>query len=115
MKSILRVIIFVPLALIILFFSMANRAPVRVGLDPFATPDAAGPSFEAPMFLVVLAAMALGVLAGGASSWLGHLPVRRAAKVAQAEAKKARVEVEKLRQQALAQLPAPDPQKPAKR
>jgi hypothetical protein len=115
MKSILRVIIFVPLALVILFFSMANRGPVRVGLDPFATPESVGPSFEAPMFLVVLAAMALGVLAGGLSSWLGHLPVRRAAKVAQSEAKKARIEIEKLRQQALAQLPTPDPQKPAKR
>jgi uncharacterized integral membrane protein len=115
MKSILRVIVFVPLALVILFFSMANRAPVRIGLDPFATPDAAGPSFEAPMFLVVLAAMAIGVLAGGFSSWLGHLSVRRAAKVAQAEAKKTRLEVEKLRQQALAQLPAQTPAKAGKR
>ena len=104
MKSILRVIIFVPLALIILFFSMANRGSVRIGLDPFAPNE--GWSFEAPSFLVVLASMALGVLAGGISSWLGHLPVRRAAKIARAEARKTRVEVEKLRQQALDSLPA---------
>jgi uncharacterized integral membrane protein len=104
MKSILRVIVFVPLALIILFFSMANRGSVRIGLDPFA-PNS-GLSFEAPIFLVVLASMALGVLAGGVSSWLGHLPVRRAAKVARAEARKTRVEIEKLRQQALASLPS---------
>jgi uncharacterized integral membrane protein len=106
MKSILRIIIFVPIALIILFFSMANRAPVKVGLDPFATPDAPGPSVEAPMFLVVLISMAIGVLAGGVSSWLSHMPVRRAAKIARAEAKKTRLEVEKLRQQALDELPA---------
>ncbi|CCJ06700.1 LapA family protein [Methylocystis sp. SC2] len=106
MKSILRVIIFVPLALIILFFSMANRGLVRIGLDPFAPSDGSGPSFEAPIFLVVLASMAIGVLAGGISSWLGHLSVRRAAKVARAEARKTRVEIEKLRQQALASLPA---------
>jgi len=105
MKSILRVIIFLPLALIILFFAMANRESVRIGLDPFAPSDGSGPSFEAPIFLVVLASMALGVLAGGVSSWLGHLPVRRAAKVARAEARKTRVEVEKLRQQALTSLP----------
>jgi len=49
MKSILRVIVFVPLALIILFFSMANRGSVRIGLDPFA-PNS-GLSFEAPIFL----------------------------------------------------------------
>jgi uncharacterized integral membrane protein len=106
MKSILRVIVFVPLALIILFFSMANRGSVRIGLDPFAPSDGSGPSFEAPIFLVVLASMAIGVLAGGISSWLGHLSVRRAAKVARAEARKTRVEIEKLRQQALASLPA---------
>jgi uncharacterized integral membrane protein len=105
MKSILRIIVFVPLALVILFFAMANRGSVRIGLDPFATNDGAGPSFEAPVFLVVLASMAIGVLAGGLSSWLGHLPVRRAAKVARAEARKTRVEIEKLRQQALASLP----------
>lgn len=115
MKAIMRILIFVPLALLILFFSMANRSSVKIGLDPFAPNDATAPSFEAPMFLVVLASMAIGVLAGGISSWLGHLPVRRAAKVARAEAKKTRLEIEKLRQQALAQLPAETPAKSGKR
>lgn len=105
MKSVLRIVVFVPLALIILFFAMANRGSVRIGLDPFAPQDGSGPSIEAPVFLVVLAAMALGVLAGGLSSWLGHLPVRRAARLARAEAKKTRIEIEKLREQALASLP----------
>ncbi|HEY8162491.1 MAG: LapA family protein [Methylocystis sp.] len=106
MKSVLRILVFVPLALIILFFSMANRSMVKIGLDPFAANAADAPYLEAPMYLVVLSAMAVGVLAGGVSSWLGHLPVRRAAKVARAEAKKTRLEIEKLRQQALAELPA---------
>jgi hypothetical protein len=105
MKSVLRILVFVPLALIILFFSMANRAVVKIGLDPFAGNAADAPFVEAPMYLVVLAAMAIGVLAGGVSSWLGHLPVRREAKIARAEAKKTRLEIEKLRQQALAELP----------
>jgi uncharacterized integral membrane protein len=106
MKSILRIIVFVPLALVILFFSMANRGSVKIGLDPFAPVDAETAFFEAPLFLVVLVSMAVGVVAGGVTSWLGHLPVRRAAKVARAEAKKTRLEIEKLRQQALAALPA---------
>ncbi|MEF3366184.1 DUF1049 domain-containing protein [Methylocystis sp. 9N] len=105
MKSILRIIVFVPLALVILFFAMANRESVRIWLDPFAPNDDSGPHFDAPIFLVVLASAAVGVLAGGVSSWIGHLPVRRAAKVARAEARKTRVEIERLRQQALASLP----------
>lgn len=106
MKTVFRIIFFVPLALIILFFAMANRTPVQIGLDPFLAPGETGPSFEAPLFLVVLVSMALGVLAGGASTWVSHLPVRRAAKVARAEVKKTMVEIDKLRQQALSSLPA---------
>ena len=106
MRTVFRIIFFVPLALIILFFAMANRMPVQIGLDPFLAPGETGPSFEAPLFLVVLASMALGVLAGGASTWVSHLPVRRAAKVARAEVKKTKVEIDKLRQQALSSLPA---------
>jgi hypothetical protein len=58
------------------------------------------------LFLVVLTAAALGVIAGGASSWLSHRQVRRVAKRALAEAAKAKEEVEQLRRQALASLPS---------
>jgi uncharacterized integral membrane protein len=104
MKSAFRILVFVPLALIILFFAMANRSPVHVSLDPFVT-DASGPAFDAPLYIVELIALALGVIAGGFATWISHLPVRRAARVAHSEAKKTRAEIEKLRQQALANLP----------
>lgn len=106
MKSVLRIIVFVPLALIILFFALSNRIFVPIRMDPFAAPD--DPSaivLQAPLFMVALVAMAIGVLAGGLSSWLGHLPTRRDARVARAEARKTRLEIEKLRQQALANPP----------
>ncbi len=63
-------------------------------------------SLEKIMPLLTPSSVAIGVLAGGISSWLGHLSVRRAAKIARAEARKTRVEIDKLRQQALASLPA---------
>lgn len=108
MKSVLRIVVFVPLALIILFFAVGNRASVPIRIDPFAAQDDASATvIQAPLFMVVLISMAIGVLAGGLSSWLGHMPVRRAARIARAEAKKTRLEIEKLRQQALANLPAP--------
>lgn len=104
MRSILRIIVFVPLGLVFLFFAVANRSAVKIFLDPFPGPEAASPAFEAPLYLVVLASLALGVVAGSLSSWLAHGRYRRAAKVARADAKKARSEADQLRGQALASL-----------
>jgi hypothetical protein len=108
MKSVLRLIVYVPLGLLILFFSEANRQPVKIFLDPFAGSNAPdpGPTVESPLFLLVLACVAIGVVAGGISSWLGHGHVRRAAKDARVDAKKARSEIEQLRQQAMSSLPS---------
>lgn len=106
MRSVLRIIVFVPLGLAFLFFAAANRALVRVSLDPFPGGDLSGPSFEAPLYLVVLAAMAAGVVAGGLSSWVGHGRYRRAAREARSEAKKARLEANQLRGEAIASLQA---------
>jgi len=107
MRTFLRLFVYAPLGLIILFFAMANRETVPVSLDPFASGGdaAAAPAFQAPFFLVVLLSMALGVLAGGLSCWIGHYQLRRTARSAQREAKEAQAEVGRLRQQALAALP----------
>jgi uncharacterized integral membrane protein len=106
MRSLLRVIVYVPLGLLILFFALANRGSVKISLDPFPGGELGGASFEAPLFLVVLAAAALGVVAGGASSWLRHRQSRRIARQALSEAAKSKEEVEQLRRQALASLPS---------
>ncbi len=106
MRSLLRLIVYIPLGLLILYFALANRGSVKISLDPFPGGEIAGPSFEAPLFLVVMTSVAVGVIAGGASCWLGHRQVRRVAKLASAEAAKAKGEVEQLRRQALASLPS---------
>jgi uncharacterized integral membrane protein len=105
MKSILRIIVFVPLGLLLLFFAMANRGSVKIGLDPFATGDS-GPSIDAPLFLVVLASAAVGVVAGSLSSWISGRRYRREAREARNDAKKARAEVQVLRERGLASLPS---------
>ncbi|PWB84220.1 MAG: DUF1049 domain-containing protein [Methylocystaceae bacterium] len=109
MRSVLRIIVYVPLGLVFLFFAVANRGAVKIFLDPFPGDDAAGLSFEAPLYLVVLASIALGVVAGGLSSWVAHGRYRRAAKAARVDAKKARSEADQLRGQALASLSAEPP------
>jgi uncharacterized integral membrane protein len=106
MKSLLRWTIYLPLALAILWFAMANRGSVKISLDAFQTGDFADYEFSAPLFLVVMTAMAIGVLAGGLASYLSHAGVRRAARFARAEAAKAKSEVDKLRAEGLANLPS---------
>jgi len=105
MRSLLRWTVYLPLALLILYFAMANRGSITISLDALKIGDLSKYSFQAPLFLVVLTATALGVLAGGASCWISHRGLRRDARIARADAAKAQGEIEKLRQQALANLP----------
>jgi len=55
-RKIVAIVILVPLALLIMLFAVANRAPVTVALDLFGSEP---PMFTtaAPLFLVVLAAL----------------------------------------------------------
>ncbi|HMK90786.1 MAG TPA: LapA family protein [Methylocystis sp.] len=106
MGTLLRWSIYLPLAVLIIWFALANRGSVTISLDALQTGDLAAYRFEAPLFLVVMAAMAIGVVAGGLASWLSHGSVRRSARLARAEAKRAQDELDKLRRQALAELPS---------
>ncbi len=115
MRSLMRLIVYIPLGLLVLFFALANRGSVKISLDPFPGGALSGPSFEAPLFLVVLASVGVGVISGGASSWLSHRRVRRIAKLARAEAAKAKDELEQLRRQALASLPSASGENEARR
>lgn len=108
MRLLLRLIIVIPLLLLALYFAESNRGPVKVSLEPLPGGALFGSSlsFEAPLFLVVLISMAIGVLLGGFSSWLAHREIRRTAKLAKAEAAKLQSEVGELRRAALAALPS---------
>jgi lipopolysaccharide assembly protein A len=51
-------------------FAVHNRAPVTIDFWPFEP-------VEMPVFAIVLAALALGFVAGWLIVWLGHLSMRR--------------------------------------
>ena len=83
-------IIFILLALVAILFAVANRGSVEVSLDPFPV------VFEAPLYLVVLAAVLLGIVGAALgvsrAAWRARRRVRRAEKRAkQAEADLARL------------------------
>ena len=96
MKSFFKALVLVPIALMIVLFSVANRAPVRVSFDPISR-DAPVLAFDIPLFAVVLAAIAAGVLIGGLASWLAQGKHRKAARRNRREAETLRGEAQMLR------------------
>lgn len=96
MKAFFKALVLVPVALIVVLFSVANRAPVRVSLDPISR-DAPALALDLPLFAVILAAIAVGILIGGFASWFAQGKHRKAARVNRREAEKLRNEAQSLR------------------
>lgn len=70
----LRKILFGVAALFASLLALANRSFVTVSFDPIP-PRSEAWSIEAPLFLVILAAMFCGILIGGFAVWLGQRKV----------------------------------------
>ena len=107
MKRFLFYLVFIPVAVVVLLFAVANRQMVTLSLDPFSRNPPAM-AVDAPLFLILFAVLAIGVLVGGFSAWLGQGRNRKAARLARAEADRYRTEAEALRSQ-LAGTPATAP------
>lgn len=96
MKAFFKALVLVPVALLIVLFSVANRGAVRVSFDPFSR-DLPALSYEVPLFAVVLAAIFVGVLVGGLASWLAQGKHRKAARRGRREVEALRSETQALR------------------
>ena len=96
MRRFLKALFFVPLAILIIVFAVANRAPVIVSLDPFGNVPPAL-SIELPLFVLLFVVAVLGVIAGGIGTWFGQSTYRRAARAAERELSAKRSEIERLR------------------
>ena len=90
-----KYLLLTPLAAIILIVAYANRGWVTVGFDP--TGFSGVKPIEAPEYAALLAAMAVGVVAGGASTWLGQGGRRRALREAEIEIRRLRAELQAAR------------------
>jgi uncharacterized integral membrane protein len=96
MRSFFKALILVPIALLIVLFSVANRSPVRVSFDPISR-DVPALAYDLPLFAVVLAALAIGILVGGLASWLAQGKHRKAARRDRREVATLRSETQMLR------------------
>jgi uncharacterized integral membrane protein len=79
LRRIVAAIILVPVAVLIIAFAVANREAVTVSLDPFSGHDPAA-TVSLPLFALVIALLIIGVLIGGAASWLRQGKWRGAAR-----------------------------------
>ena len=97
MRTLFRILVVLPLAVLIVLFAVANRHLVLVSFDPFPGNDIQGPQLTAPLFLLLFLAGAIGVLAGGMTVWFRQGRFRKQARIAQAEVAEARGQAEDLR------------------
>ena len=95
MKKYLYLIVLVPVAIVLIAFSVANRHFVKLSLDPLNAADPAI-SVQLPLFAIVFAAMAAGLICGGIGTWFTQGKHRKLARKRRQEAAKWRFEAEKL-------------------
>ena len=99
----------VPLGVALVALAVVNRKPVELVLDPFGGHEP-GLSLEAPFFLFLLGAFALGLMVGGIATWLGQGKWRRHAREEAREARELRRQTDRLEREL--EGTAPDAQRP---
>jgi uncharacterized membrane protein YciS (DUF1049 family) len=102
MKSFLKLLVLVPLALIAVAFAVANRQGVTISFDPFAS-DVPAFALSGPLFVVLLLVVVIGVVLGGVASWLGQGRHRKALRLANRDNDELRHEVQRLKTELAAQ------------
>jgi len=106
MRKFIAAIILIPLAILMVMFAVANRGSVAISLDPFSA-NAPALTVHMPLFLLLLIALIVGVLAGGIAAWLRQAKWRRAARRLDRELRTARAEAEDVRRRLAAAPAAP--------
>jgi uncharacterized integral membrane protein len=69
--------VLVPLSVVLVIFALANRHPVLVNFNPFATDADVQSAPGVPLFLVIFGVLLLGVILGGIATWFAQGPHRR--------------------------------------
>lgn len=87
----------IPVVVVVLAIALANRHLVTVALDPFAVAEGRpGPQIAAPLYLVLLLSVMVGIIIGGVATWIEQGKHRRAARRATAEARRLTAESARL-------------------
>jgi uncharacterized integral membrane protein len=99
--------VFVPLAIILVALAVANRGSVAFTVDPF-NPGNPGLTWQMPLFVLLFAAVALGMIVGSIATWARQGRYRKLARQRGREAETLRQEVaSSVPVQTAPQLPRP--------
>nr|WP_316651898.1 DUF1049 domain-containing protein [uncultured Gellertiella sp.] len=79
-RKAINIVILLPLAIVLILLSVANRQGVTLALNPFR-PDDSVLSLSAPFFVFLFVALIIGILAGSAVTWLAQGKYRRRARM----------------------------------
>ncbi|WP_315925156.1 DUF1049 domain-containing protein [Mesorhizobium sp. SP-1A] len=97
------IVVFVPLAVILVALAVANRELVAFTFDPF-NPGNPALTVTLPLFVMLFLVLAIGIIIGGAVTWFRQGRYRKLARQRGAEAENLR--------QAIAATPPPAPTNP---
>jgi uncharacterized integral membrane protein len=87
MKKLVSIVVFAPIAIVLIALSVANRHPVRFSLDPINT-DQPFLAINLPFFVFLFIALLAGLLLGGMVTWLSQAKHRKLARQTKREATK---------------------------
>ncbi|WP_072396535.1 hypothetical protein [Hyphomicrobium sp. CS1GBMeth3] len=105
LRRILWLLTAFPAAALLITLAVANRHSVRLVLDPFR-PETPVLSIVMPFYGFLFGALLIGVLIGGAATWLSQGRWRRVARVRAVEAKRWRSEADRLMRERDAEVSA---------
>jgi uncharacterized integral membrane protein len=100
MRRFLKTAALVLIGVVILVFALSNRQTVVFSLDPLGSLDAANPLvFAAPLFILAIALVMVGVVVGGVVTWFRQSKWRRQARQAENETRALRAEIDSLKRE----------------
>ena len=103
MRRLVFVVFTIPIAIILIALSVANRAPALVTIDPF-NPGNPALSFSLPLFALVLAALMIGAVIGSLLTWFNQGKHRSRAKLEASRSVAIKREADAIKQERAAAL-----------
>jgi uncharacterized integral membrane protein len=95
MRTFLKALILLPVAIAVVLLAVANRGPVSLSFDPIGADSRL--TLTVPLFAVIFAAVMLGVVIGGVGAWLAQAKHRKAERRYRREIHHLRSDAERLR------------------